>query len=77
MNGKSEDQVLHQVHKRTGDELDVALAEAYFYIAQLNIVSGNKIKAMVYMQRSVEKGILTAEYRPLAEFELERLKKNK
>ncbi|MFZ6759862.1 DUF3857 domain-containing protein [Undibacterium sp. Ji50W] len=75
--GKSEDQVLHQVHKRTGDELDAALAEAYFYIAQLNIINGNKIKAMVYMQRSVEKGILTAEYRPLAELEAERLKKNK
>ncbi|MFZ6778209.1 DUF3857 domain-containing protein [Undibacterium sp. Ji83W] len=75
--GKSEDQVLHQVHKRTGDELDVALAEAYFYIAQLNIINGNKIKAMVYMQRSVEKSMLTADYRPLAEFESERLKKNK
>ncbi|MBC3918939.1 DUF3857 domain-containing transglutaminase family protein [Undibacterium sp. CY18W] len=75
--GKSEDQILHQVHKRTGDELDAALAEAYFYIGQLNIISGNKIKAMVYIQRSVEKGMLTAEYRPLAEFEAERLKKNK
>ncbi len=75
--GKSEDQVLHQVHKRTGDELDVALAEAYFYIAQLNMISGNKIKASVYMQRSVEKSPLNADYRPLAEFEAERLKKNK
>ncbi|MFZ6640545.1 DUF3857 domain-containing protein [Undibacterium sp. TC4M20W] len=75
--GKSEDQVLHQVHKRTGDELDMALAEAYFYIAQLNMINGNKIKALVYMQRSFEKSMLNADYRPLAEFEAERLKKNK
>lgn len=75
--GKSEEQVLQQVHKRLGDELDADLAEAYFYIAQLNIINGNKIKAMVYLQRSVEKGILTAPYRPLAEYELDRLKKSK
>ncbi|MES2036224.1 MAG: DUF3857 domain-containing protein [Pseudomonadota bacterium] len=75
--GKPEEQVLQQVHKRTGDELDIALAEAYFYIGQLNIVNGNKLKAMVYTQRSVEKNILTGEYRPLAEYEAERLKKTK
>ncbi|GGC66224.1 hypothetical protein GCM10011396_11570 [Undibacterium terreum] len=72
---RSDEEVLRQIHRRTGDELDIALSDGYYYLAQLNLLNGNKLKATVYLQRSVDKGVLSNAYRPAARVEMERLRK--
>lgn len=72
---KTHDDVLRLVHQHIGDELELALSDAYFYLAQLDILAGNKLKAIVLLQRSVDKGILTSVYRQTARIEAERLRR--
>ena len=71
--GKTEEQILKTVHHKTGDELDSALSEAYFFIGQINLVNNNKLKAAVYLQRSIDKGILSNNLQTPARADLERL----
>jgi tetratricopeptide (TPR) repeat protein len=71
---KNDDDVLREVHHRTDDEMEYALSDAYYYLAQLNGLAGNRIKALVYLERSVDKGILQSAYRPAARLEFERLR---
>lgn len=75
LNLRTEDQILRQIHRSTGDDLDIMLAEAYFYFGQLNVLAGNKVKAIVYFQRSLDKGLLTNNFRPVAAIEIERLRR--
>ncbi|MET3131559.1 transglutaminase-like putative cysteine protease/lipoprotein NlpI [Oxalobacteraceae bacterium GrIS 1.11] len=72
---RNDDDVLRQIHRLTGDALETALADAYYYLAQLNLLAGNKMKASVYLQRSLDKGILPSAFRPVARLEVERLRR--
>jgi len=72
---KSEDDVLRQIHHRTDDELEYALSDGYYYLAQLNLMAGNRIKATVYLTRAADKGILTSPLYPAMRLELDKLHK--
>ncbi|MES2298835.1 MAG: DUF3857 domain-containing protein [Pseudomonadota bacterium] len=72
---RSDDEVLRQIHHQLGDELELALGEAYYFLAQHNLVTGNKLKALAYLQRSIDKGVLSSALRPVARFELDRLQR--
>jgi lipoprotein NlpI len=66
--------MLRVVHKESGNALETALAEAYFYLGQHYLQAGDKLKARVYFQHSVDKGVLYSEYHFAARQELARLK---
>lgn len=70
---KNDEEVLRQVHHRADDELESALADAYFYLAEINLAEGNRIKALVYFERSADKGVLPSPLRPAARTEYERM----
>ncbi|MDR3481900.1 MAG: DUF3857 domain-containing protein [Burkholderiaceae bacterium] len=72
---KNDDDVLREVHRQTDDKLEYALAEAYYYLGQINLLGGNKIKAMVYLQRSADKGIVVSDYHSAARLEAEHLRR--
>jgi len=66
--------MLRMAHRESGDSLEVALAEAYFYMGEHNLLSGDSLKARAYFQRSVDKGALYSLYHGAALQELARLK---
>jgi transglutaminase-like putative cysteine protease len=72
---RSDEDVLREIHHRIGDELEYGLADAYFYLGQNSVLAGNRLKASVYLQRSVDKGIVQSELRPVARKEVEQLRK--
>ncbi len=72
---KSEEQMSKQLYKLTGDELDIALPEAYFVFAQLQTAQNNKLKAKVYLQRALDKAAPDQLLRPVIQIELDRFKR--
>jgi lipoprotein NlpI len=54
----SVDDVLAQINRKKGDDLEMALAEAYFYIGQYYFAQGDKTKAAEYFRKTREKGVI-------------------
>ena len=54
----SVDDVLAQINTKKGDDLEMALAEAYFYIGQYYYAQGDKAKAADYFRKTREKGVI-------------------
>lgn len=51
------DEVLKLLERKKGDEKEMALAEAYFYIAQHYYLQGDKLKAIDYFKKTRAQGI--------------------
>jgi transglutaminase-like putative cysteine protease/lipoprotein NlpI len=51
------DDMVKQLDRKQGDEKEMALAEAYFYIGQYYLLQGDKPKAIDYFKKTREKGI--------------------
>lgn len=73
-NQKTPEAMLRVAHKEGGNGLDIALAEAYFYLGQYYLQTDDKIKARLYFQHSIDKGVLYSQYHFAARQELARLK---
>ncbi|WP_158229225.1 DUF3857 domain-containing protein [Collimonas sp. PA-H2] len=71
---KTPEAMLRIAHKESGGDLETALAEAYFYLGQHYLLAGDKLKARLYFQHSVDKGVLYSPYHLAARHELARLK---
>jgi lipoprotein NlpI/transglutaminase-like putative cysteine protease len=69
----SVDGVLQQVNRKQGDDKTLALTEAYFYIGQHYLASGDKANAKAYFQKTREQGISFYIEDASAAIELERL----
>jgi lipoprotein NlpI len=67
------DEVLREAHHETGERLEWALAEAYLYLGQYYLLTGDAIRATVFFQRSIDKGALQAFYHASARHELAQL----
>jgi lipoprotein NlpI/transglutaminase-like putative cysteine protease len=71
----SPDDMLKSLEKKQGDERQMALAEAYFYLGQYYLVAGNRTKAQESFEKTRSLGIINYLEHNCAEFELDRLKK--
>ena len=71
------DDVLREAHRETGERLETALAEAYLYLGQYYLLTGDSIRASVFFQRSIDKGALQAFYHASARHELAQLAKER
>jgi lipoprotein NlpI len=71
----SPDDMLKSLEKKQGDERQLALAEAYFYLGQYYLVAGDRKKAQENFEKTRSLGIINFIEHGCAEFELERLKK--
>jgi lipoprotein NlpI len=49
--------VLKQLDAKQGDDREMALAEAYFYIGQYHLLHGDKDKAVTYFRKTRDQGI--------------------
>ncbi|EJL94428.1 lipoprotein NlpI, contains TPR repeats [Herbaspirillum sp. CF444] len=59
---------------QSGDAGEIALAEAYFYAGQYFLLSGDKLKARLYFQHALDKGVLYAPFHLAARQEIAVLK---
>jgi len=76
MTGKlSPDEMLKSLEKKQGDERQMALAEAYFYLGQYYLITGDRTKAQESFEKTRSLGIINYQETTAAEFELARLKK--
>ena len=71
----SPEQMLKSLDKKQGDERQMALAEAYFYLGQHYLVTGDSKTAQSYFEKTRELGVIGYIEHNGALFELERLKK--
>lgn len=69
----SAEQVLQQLDARQGDDRELALAEAWFYIGQHHLIRGDTAKAREAFEKTRAKGITVYIEHMAAAFELERL----
>lgn len=69
----SPENVLRAAHRESGEALEAALAEAYLYVAQYHLRTGNRLKASVYFQQAVDKGVLYSMLHAAARHELGRI----
>ena len=76
MTGKlSPDEMLKSLEKKQGDEQQMALAEAYFYLGQYYLMAGDRTKAQESFEKTRSLGIINYQEHTAAEFELDLLKK--
>ena len=74
LNGKlSPEEMLRLLARKRGDELTMAQAEAYFYLAQHYLAQKDTAKAREYFEKTRELGIIVYIEHIAARFELERL----
>ena len=71
----SPDDMLKSLDNKQGDERQMALAEAYFYIGQYYLVTGDRKKAQENFEKTRSLGIIHFIEHNSAEFELELLKR--
>ena len=71
----SPDDMLKSLEKKQGDERQMALAEAYFYLGQYYLVAGDRTKAQESFEKTRSLGVINFLEHSSAEFELERLRK--
>ena len=71
----SPDDMLKSLEKKQGDERQMALAEAYFYLGQYYLLAGDRAKAQESFEKTRSLGVINYLEHTSAEFELERLKK--
>jgi lipoprotein NlpI len=71
----SPDDMLKSLEKKQGDERQMALAEAYFYLGQYYLVAGDRAKAQESFEKTRSLGVINFLEHSSAEFELERLRK--
>jgi lipoprotein NlpI/transglutaminase-like putative cysteine protease len=69
------DDMLRLLERKTGDDLQMARAEGYFYLAQYHLIHGDKPKAREYFEKTRDLGVLMYTEHVAARFELERLKR--
>ena len=69
----SPEQVLQQVEARQGDDRELALAEAWFYVGQYHLVRGDSGKAREAFEKARAQGITVYVEHVAAGFELQRL----
>jgi transglutaminase-like putative cysteine protease/tetratricopeptide (TPR) repeat protein len=72
-NRSDPEDVLREAHKESGDRLEIALAEAYLHIGQHFALAGDRVRARVYFQRALEKGVLYALQHVSARHELAKI----
>ena len=70
----SPDDMLKSLEKKQGDERQMALAEAYFYLGEYYLVARDRSKAQQSFEKTRSLGIIGYLEHTSAEFELERLK---
>jgi lipoprotein NlpI len=70
----SPEAMLKSLEKKQGDERQMALAEAYFYLGEHYLVTGDSKTAQSYFQKTRELGVIGYIEHNCAQFELERLK---
>lgn len=66
--------MLRSVHMESGDQLEFALVEAYFYLGQRYLIKGDRIQARAYFQQALDKGLLYSQFHSAARLELAQLK---
>ena len=71
----SPDDMLKSLEKKQGDERQMALTEAYFYLGQYYLLTGDRAKAQENFEKTRSLGVINYLEHTAAEFELERLKK--
>ncbi|WP_076857633.1 DUF3857 domain-containing protein [Bradyrhizobium mercantei] len=71
----SPDELLKSLEKKAGDERQMALAEAYFYIGLRNLALGDIRQAQASFQKTRDIGVINYIENDCAAFELDRLKK--
>ncbi|MGZ5717850.1 MAG: DUF3857 domain-containing protein [Burkholderiales bacterium] len=77
LNGKLQpDEMLNLLERKSGDDLEMARAEGYFYLGQHFLLQGDKSKAREYFEKTRELGVLMYTEHAAARFELERLKRS-
>lgn len=69
--------VLREAHNKSGESLDINLAEAYLYIGQHFLLQGDRLQAGVFLKRAVDKGALNSFFHAAARHELARLESDK
>jgi transglutaminase-like putative cysteine protease/lipoprotein NlpI len=67
------DQMLRQASRDGANGLEARLVEAYFYAGKSYLLAQDKLRARVYFQRAIDKGVLHSAYHQLARLELARL----
>jgi len=67
------DQMLRLANRDGANGLEVRLVEAYFYAGKSYLLAQDKLRARVYFQRAIDKGVLQSSYHQLARIELARL----
>ncbi len=67
------DEVLAEVQRKQGDERELDLAEAWFYIGQHHLVHGRRAQAREAFEKVIAKGVTMYTEHPAAGFELQRL----
>ena len=70
------DAMLALLDRKTGDDRQMALAEAYFYLGQYYVALGDKTKAREFFEKTRQLGVIIFIEHPAADFELQRLKEN-
>jgi lipoprotein NlpI len=69
------DQVLEEVRRKQGDDREMALAEAWFYIGQYYVVKGDTAQARAAFEKTRAQGVTVFTEHAAALWELERLNK--
>ena len=70
----SAEEMLKLLERKSGDDRQMALAEAYFYLAQHYRVDGDKAKAREYLEKTRQLDVAIYTEHIAALFELNRLK---
>jgi lipoprotein NlpI/transglutaminase-like putative cysteine protease len=77
LNGKlAPDDMLKLLDRKSGDDLQMARAEGYFYLGQHFLLQGDKSKAREYFEKTRDIGVLMYMEHVAARFELERLERS-
>jgi lipoprotein NlpI len=68
------DEMLAMINAKNGDDRQMALAEAYFYLGQHYRAAGDEAKARAFFEKTRELGIIIFTEHIAAEFELRQMK---